>query len=274
MLEALLAGETDPVALADLARGRLKAKRAQLEEALVGTLKPHHRFLLTEHLVLIDTLDEAIRRASQEVEARMGPPKAGTLASGDTEEEAVQVETPAVEESHEQKAPSPLTWAEAVHLLDSIPGINPRAAQGILAEIGTDMTWFPSAGHLASWAGMCPGNHESAGKRLSGKTSKGSPWLRKLLVEAAHAAAHSKNTYLSSLYRRIAARRGAKVAMIAVGHAILVMIYYMLSRQVSYTELGGNYFDERDRQATQRRLVHRLEKLGFQVSLQPAAQVA
>lgn len=132
------------------------------------------------------------------------------------------------------------------------------------------MSRFPSAQHLASWAGMCPGNHESAGKRLSGKTRKGSLWLRKLLVEAAQAAAHSKNTYLSALYRRIAARRGAKIAMIAVGHTILVMIYHMLSEQVVYAELGGNYFDERDRQATQQRLVHRLEKLGFQVSLQPA----
>ncbi|HEU5369507.1 MAG TPA: IS110 family transposase, partial [Ktedonobacterales bacterium] len=262
ILAALLAGETDPVVLADLARGRLKAKRAELEAALVGTLKPHHRFLLTEQLVLIDTLEEAIRRVSQEIEARMGllaPPPNGQDQGEEAGPQGEKAEP-------EHPAPSPLPWAEAVRVLDGIPGINPRAAQGILAEIGTDMTRFPSARHLASWAGMCPGNHESAGKRLSGKTRKGSPWLRQLLVEAAQAAAHTKNTYLSALYRRIAARRGAKVAMIAVGHAILVMIYHMLSRQVSYTELGGNYFDERDRQATQRRLVRRLEQLGFQVS--------
>ena len=270
MLEALLAGETDPAVLADLARGRLKAKRAQLEEALVGTLKPHHHFLLTEQLVLIDTLDEAIRRVSQEIEARMGPPASEPNGQDHAEETVSQGERA----EQERQAQSPLNWAEAVRVLDSIPGINPRAAQGILAEIGTDMTRFPSARHLASWAGMCPGNHESAGKRLSGKTRKGSPWLRQLLVESAQAAAHSKNTYLSALYRRIAARRGAKVAMIAVGHAILVMIYHMLSEHVVYADLGGNYFDERDRQATQRRLVHRLEQLGFQVSLQPAAQVA
>jgi transposase len=270
MLAALLAGESDPVVLADLARGRLKAKRAQLEEALVGTLKAHHRFLLTEQLILIDTLEEAIRRVGQEIEARMEPPSPEANRQDQTEETVAQGE----QAEQEPPARFPLTWAEAVGVLDSIPGINLRAAQGILAEIGTDMSRFPSARHLASWAGMCPGNHESAGKRLSGKTRKGSPWLRQLLVEAAQAAAHSKNTYLAALYRRLAARRGAKVAMIAVGHAILVMIYHMLSRHVFYTELGNNYFDERDRQATQRRLVHRLEKLGFQVSLQPAVQVA
>lgn len=271
MLEALLDGQTDPAVLANLARGRLKAKRAQLEEALVGTLKPHHRFMLTEHLALIDTLDEAITRASQEVEARMGPPDPGTQTPEPVAKEGPSGEASAEEEHQEQV---PLSWEEAVCLLDTIPGINRRAAQGILAEIGTDMSRFPASRYLASWAGMCPGNHESAGKRLSGKTRKGSPWLRKFLVEAAHAAAHTKNTYLSALYRRIAARRGAKIAMIAVGHAILVIIYHMLSEHTSYTDLGGNYFDEHDRQATEKRLVRRLEKLGYHVELQAAAQVA
>lgn len=264
MLVALLDGQTDPAILADLARGRLKAKRTQLQEALVGTLKPHHRFMLTEHLALIDTLDEAITRATKEIEARMGPPDPETQESV----EATQ------EEHQEPKAKSPLHWDEAVRLLDSIPGINPRAAQGILAEIGTDMSRFPSARHLTSWAGMCPGNHESGGKRLSGKTRKGNPWLRKLLVEAAHAAAHTKNTYVSAQYRRVTSRRGAKIAIIAVGHSLLVMIYHMLSEHVSYIELGGNYFDEHDRQATEKRLVRRLEKLGYHVELQTPTQVA
>lgn len=267
MLEALLAGQTDPSKLADLAQGRLKAKRAQLEEALVGVLKPHHRFMLTEHLALIDTLDEAITRATQEIEVRMGPPP----PSGSAPQEQRRGGSEPQDQEGEK---SPLTWDEAVNLLDGIPGINPRAAQSILAEIGTDMRRFSSARHLASWAGMCPGNHESGGKRLSGKTRKGSPWLRQLLVEAAHAAAHTKNTYLSALYRRIASRRGAKIAMIAVGHAILVIIYHMLSEHTSYQDLGGNYFDERDRQATEKRLVRRLEKLGYQVELQVASQVA
>src|SRR2546428_1946419 len=163
MLEALLAGQTDPAVLANLARGRLKAKRAQLEEALVGTLKPHHRFMLTEHLALIDTLDEAITRASQEIEARMGPPDPGTQAPGNAAEEVPLGEAVAEEEQQEQKEKPPLHWDEAVRVLDSIPGINARAAQGILAEIGTDMRRFPSARHLASWAAMCPGNHESGG---------------------------------------------------------------------------------------------------------------
>ncbi|MEO8957138.1 MAG: IS110 family transposase [Ktedonobacteraceae bacterium] len=202
MLEALLAGQTDPAVLADLARRRLKAKRAQLEEALVGVLKPHHRFMLTEHLALIDTLDEAITRASQEIEQRLDPPpdpgKEPTPSA-----EAEQEPAPELSAGTEQE-PAPdtarLTWAQAIVLLCSIPGISRRAAEGILAEIGIDMSRFPTSRHLASWAGMCPGNHESAGKRLSGRTTKGSPWLRKLLVEAAHAAAHSKNSYLAALY--------------------------------------------------------------------------
>jgi transposase len=275
MLEALLAGQTDPEKLADLARGRLKAKRSHLEAALVGTVKAHHRFMLSEQLVLIDTLDEAIERVSQEIAQRLDPPAdpAEQERERDSQERQEQgVSTP--DEASKPAQEQLLSWKEAVVLLDSIPGINQRAAEGILAEIGIEMARFPTAGHLASWAGMCPGNNESAGKRLSGTTRKGSPWLRKLLVEAAHAAAHSKNAYLSALYHRIKARGGAKQAMIAVGHAILVAIYHMLKRHLSYQEVGGNYFDEHDRQATEKRLVRRLEKLGYQVSLEPVAQVA
>src|SRR5579883_1068735 len=274
MLEALLAGQTDPGKLADLARGRLKAKRAQLEEALVGTVKPHHRFMLSEQLVLIDTLDEAIERVSQEIALRLDPPpdpqegEPEHQAESNQQAEAAQAGASAQEPEPEQKKPG-LSWKEAVAFLDSIPGINQRAAEGILAEIGIDMSRFPTAGHLASWAGMCPGNNESAGKRLSGKTRKGSPWLRKLLVEAAHAAAHAKNTYLSAQYHRLAARRGKKKAMVAVGHTILVIIYHLLQQQKSYEELGGNYFDERERRDTEKRLVRRLEKLGYHVELQP-----
>lgn len=276
MLEALLAGETDPGKLADLARGRLKAKRDQLEEALVGAVKAHHRFMLREQLILIDTLDEAIERVSQEISQRLDPPPDPARRQEEPQARAEQeTEISEAEASSEPGVPEePLSWKEAVVLLDSIPGINKRAAEGILAEIGIEMSRFPTAGHLASWAGMCPGSHESAGKRLSGKTRKGSPWLRKLLVEAAHAAAQSKNTSLSALYHRIKARGGGKPAMIAVGHAILGAIYHMLNRKLSDQESGGNYFDEHDRQAVEKRLVRRLEKLGYQVSLEPAAQVA
>lgn len=275
MLEALLAGQTDPVKLADLAKGRLKAKRAQLEEALVGVLKPHQRFLLAEHLSLIDTLDEAITRVSGEIAQRLDPPPAPNQSPASpalerTEESSVSQNA---DQGQEPDRP-PLSWAEAIVLLCSIPGISRRTAEGILAEIGLDMSRFPSSRHLASWAGMCPGNHESAGKRLSGKTRKGSSWLRKLLVEAAHAAAHTKNTYLSAFYQRIKARQGAKQAAIALGHTLLVICYHVLDRQVSYEELGGNSLEEHDRQATEKRLVRRLEKLGYRVEFQPAPQVA
>jgi transposase len=274
MLEALLAGETDPHVLAGLARGRLKSKRAELEQALVGSLKPLHHFLLGEHLRLIDSLDEAIGRVGRQIETRMREPEDTPAEQTAGVEPSQQEESRAAAQPAEQEEQPALTWAQAIVLLCSIPGISRRAAEVILAEIGLDMSRFPSAGHLASWAGMCPGNHESAGKRLSGRTRKGSPWLRKILVEAAHAAAHTKNTYLAAQYRRLAARGGPKKAMVAVGHSILVIIYHVLRDQKAYSELGGNYFDERNRQATERRLVRRLEKLGYEVSVKPAAPAA
>jgi len=158
--------------------------------------------------------------------------------------------------------------------LETIVGIKRRLAEVILSEIGTDMRRFPSDRHLASWAGMCPGNDESAGKRHSGRTRKGNPWLRTALVEAAHGAALSSETYLSAQYHRLAARRGAKKATIALGHTLLVIIYHVLTEDTDSYELGGNYFDERDQQAVQQRLVRRLEKLGYQVSLTPTPPAA
>ncbi len=233
MLAALLAGEVDPSVLAQLARGRMRAKRDLLEQALQGLLKPHHRFLLSEQLADIDALDEAIERMSHEIAGRLRP------------------------------------YEALIQRLSTIPGIKRRLAEVILAEIGPDMSRFPSARHLASWAGMCPGNNESAGKRLSGKTRKGSPWLRSALVEAAHAAIHSKDSYLSAQYQRLSLRRGGKKATIAVGHTLLVIIYQLLSQDKDYEDLGGNFFDEWDRQAVQKRLVRRLEKLGYEVTLEP-----
>jgi transposase len=234
MLEALLAGERDVTVLADFARGRLRAKRDQLEEALRGYCSPHHSFLLTEYLSQIDYLDEAV--------ARVGAMIAQHL-------EAEQ---------------------DAVALLDTIPGVSQRTAEILLAEIGTDMTRFPSAKHLASWAGMCPGNYESGGKRLGGKTRKGSRWLRQVLVEAAHVAAKTKGTYLAAQYRRIAARRGKKRALMALGHTILIIVYYVLARKQPYQDLGTAYFDQLEQHRLQQRLVHRLERMGYQVSLQPS----
>lgn len=235
MLEALIAGVSDAHELAGLARGRLKAKHEQLVKVLQGRFTLHHAFVLGEHLSFLDYLDEAIGRVSSEIEVRLA--------------------------QHRSE----------VDLLDSIPGISPRTASLLLAEVGPDMTRFPSARHLASWAGMCPGNNESAGKRYSGQTRKGNKWLRQALMEAAHGAIRTKDTYLTAQYRRLAARRGKKRALVAVAHSILTIVYYVLTRREPYRELGGNYFDERDRKAIERRLVARLEHLGNHVSLQPVA---
>jgi transposase len=235
MLTAILAGQRDVEVLAELARGRLRAKRDQLKEALAGRVAAHHSFLLTEHLSTLEYLDEAIARLSAEIDQRL------------TAEQA------------------------AIALLDTIPGVGQRAAEILLAEIGTDMSRFPSAKHLASWAGMCPGNHESAGRRLSGKTRKGNRWLRQILVEIAQVASKTKNTYLAAQYKRLAARRGKKRALIAVGHTVLIIAYTLLTRQQPYQDLGAVYFDRREQQRVERRLVQRLERLGYEVSLQPKA---
>ncbi len=238
MLAALVAGEADPAVLAQLARGKMRAKHDLLVQALQGQFKPHHRVLISEQLGHIDTLDEEIARLSAAIAQRLCP------------------------------------YEVPLKQLETIPGIKRRLAEVILAEIGPAMQRFPSARHLASWAGMCPGNRESAGKRLSGRTRKGSPWLRTALVEAAHAAIHCKESYLAAQYHRLVLRRGGKKATIAVGHTLLVIVYHVLADAKDYQELGGNYFDEQDRQAVQKRLVHRLEKLGYEVTLTPTSPTA
>lgn len=233
MLEALVAGHDDATTLADLARGKLRDKRPALEQALQGRMGAHQRFLLARQLAHIDFLEEQISQVSTELAERLRPAE------------------------------------DDLDRLDTIPGISRRIAEILVAEIGTDMSRFSTAGHLASWAGMCPGNHESAGKRLSGRTRKGSPALRTALVEAAHAAAHTKDTYLAAQFRRLAAKRGAKKAAVAVGHSILLLVYYLLKRATTYADLGGSYFDERERESVQRRLVRRLGSLGYRVTLDP-----
>jgi transposase len=232
ILAALLGGHADPQALAEWAKGRLRSTREQLTKALEGRVKPHHRFVLTELLSQIDSLDETITRFDTRIQELCGP------------------------------------FEEAVGLLDTIPGVARRTAEMIVAEIGTDMTRFPSADHLASWAGVAPGNYESAGKRASGKTRKGHRFLRTSLVQAAHAAARTKGTSLSAPYRRLATRRGKKRAILAVAHSILVMAYYMIQRQEPYHEAGADFFDRLQPEDTARRLVKRLEQLGYQVTLQ------
>ncbi len=238
MLAALVAGRTDAAALAQLARGKLREKLPQLEQALRGQFGPHQRFLVAQQLAHIDGLDDIIDRVSAEIAERVRP------------------------------------FEQAIEHIDTMTGVGRRTAEVLVAEVGTDLARFPTHRHLTSWAALCPGNNESAGKRHGGKTRKGSPWLRAALVEAARAAGRTKKTYLGAQYRRIAARRGAKRAAVAVAHSILVSVYYILTRHEPYHDLGVTYFDERDRQAVERRLVKRLQALGYEVSLQPTAPAA
>lgn len=252
MLDALVAGVVDPVQLADLAQKRMRQKIDQLTEALEGRVRDHHRFLLARYLEQLDFLDTQIARFDAEIEraltaltpAPAAPPKADPGASGGTVRE-------------------PLTASRALEVLDSAPGINARLAEVLIAEIGLDMSRFPSAKHLASWAGVAPGNNESAGKQRSGRTRPGNPALRKALAQAAHGAARQKDSYFQALYLRLAGRRGRNRALVAVAHALVVAIYHMLTRQEPYRDPGGNYFDERKRESVVNRLVHRLEKMGY-----------
>lgn len=229
MLEAMVAGTDDPKLLAALARGRLQAKRPALEAALEGQLGPHHRFMLASHLRQLDFLDSEVVQLNQEVEERMRPFE-GVL------------------------------WR-----LDTIPGIGRRAAEEIIAEVGVDVRRWPTAGHFASWIKICPGNNQSGGKARSAPIGHGNHALQAILIEAARAAARTRNTYLSAQYRRLAARRGANRAAVAVAHTLSDTIYYMLLRGTTYQDLGPNFFDERDREATIRRLTRRLEGLGYEV---------
>jgi transposase len=236
MLDALIAGQRDPSILADLAKGRLRQKIPALEDALAGRFNEHHALLCRAMLSRIDHADATIAELTQRVEVLLDPHQA------------------------------------AVTLLVTIPGVGERSAQVILAEIGTDMSRFPTSGHLASWAGMCPGNNESAGKHGSGRTRHGSKWLAIALVEAAQAAARTKNTYLAAQYARIRTRRGPRRAAVAVGHSILVIAWHLLSTGETYTDLGADYFERRAKSdSRQRRLVAQLEAMGHKVTLEPVA---
>jgi transposase len=273
ILWSIADGESDPARLASLAVGRVRASQEQLEAALTGTVSEHHRFLLREHLTQIEHLERAVERITAEIARRFSLPDPPQEAEPSQPEESLRKEaSTSSEEPSLPPSKQGLNWEEAVILLCRIPGISERAASGILAEIGVNMQQFPTASHLASWAGVCPGNHESAGKRLSGKTRKGNPWVRRLFLQAAHVVARQKHGYLTTQFHRIAARRGKKRAGMAVAHSILVIIYHLLREGVAYEERGDAFFEEQDRQLTEKRLVRQLERLGHQVTLQPMAQ--
>jgi len=238
MLAALLAGEQDASQLAEMALGRLRAKIPELKQALEGNCAEHHRFLLGRLLSHLGYLERQSEQFDTHIAHRL----------------------------------SELLPADAVERLDVIPGVNHKTIENVIAEIGADMTVFPDEHHLCSWCGICPGNEESAGKRLRSRTRKGNRWLRRALTEAAWAASHAKDSYLSAQYRRLAARRGKKRALVAVGHSLLVIIYHLLKEEVAYADLGADYFDRLEPARLQRYLVKRLQGLGFDVTLTPKQQ--
>ncbi len=269
MLAEITAGQSDPALLAELARGRMRNKIPELEKALTGRVQPHHRFLLARQLEHIDFLDEQIETISDEIGQqleRMSWPHEPSQPAGDA---GAEEGTGVADESE-----LPLTWDAAVALLDTIPGVNQRVAEVMLAEMGLDMSQFPTANHLCSWTGLAPGNHQSGGKRYSGRTTKGNRSLSSIMVQAAWAAVGTQDTFLKARYHRLAARRGKKRAIVAVAHSMLVSAWHMLTYQQPYRELGGDYFDTRKKESKVNYLVRRLEKLtggSVSIELQPAA---
>jgi transposase len=233
MLEALMEGEEDAIKLAHMAQGQLRGKIPELEKALEGHVTEHHRFLLQLLWKELAQQEDLITELDAKIEEVTRP------------------------------------FAAEIERLDPVPGVDRQVAQVVLAEVGADMSPFPTHQHLASWAGMCPGNEESAGKRRRRRITPGNRWLKRTLVQAAWAASHTKNTYLASQYRRLAGRRGKKRALIAVGHSILVILYHMLKHGTTYADLGGDFFERLEPERLTRYYVRRLERLGHKVTLEP-----
>jgi len=233
MLEALMEGQEDPVQLADLAQRQMRGKIPELEKALEGHLTEHHRFLLRLLWKELAQQEELIAELDRKIEEHTRP------------------------------------FANEIERLDAVPGVDRRVAEVVLAEVGSDVKPFPTHFHVASWAGMSPGNEESAGKRRRGRITPGNRWLKRTLVQAAWAASHTKNTYLASQYRRLAGRRGKKRALVAVGHSMLVIFYHMLKERTTYKNLGGDFFDRLEPERLTRYYVKRLKDLGHKVTLEP-----
>jgi transposase len=235
MLQALVDGTTDPAVLADLARGKLRKKLPELQRALEGRFRPHHAFLIKQIFTKIDFLDEALAQLTAEIDRRLVP------------------------------------FEPMLTALDTIPGVDRIGAISIVAETGGDMSRFPTAGHLCSWGAMCPGQNESAGKRRSGKTRKGNRYLRGTLIQAGLGAMRKNGSALQARYHRVARHQGHKKAIVAVGHQILEIAYYVMRDGVTYDELGADYFDRRHAERAVRRHVRHLEALGFRVTVEKAA---
>ena len=235
MIEAIISGQDDPEALADLAQKRLRQRIPELQRALAGRVRPHHRFLLKEHLSEWKALAERIQRLEAEIDRHMGP------------------------------------FEYAVALWQTIPGINRVTACCLVAELGVDMRQFPSAQHLASWAGLCPGHHESAGKRKPATRREGNRWVRRTLCQAAWAVTRKKDCYLAAQFKRIAARRGIKRALMAVAHSMLVIVYNTLKCDHPYRELGGNFFEQIQKERLQAYFIRKLQALGLTVTVQTPA---
>jgi transposase len=234
MIQAIIDGEEDPERLADLAKRKLRQRIPELQVALSGRIRPHHRFMLREHFDEWKTLSERIQRVEQEIDRAIAP------------------------------------FEQAVMRWKTIPGIDRVTACCLVAELGVNMAQFPSAQHLASWAGICPGHNESGGKRMSGKIREGNRWLRRALCQAAWAATRKKNSYLSAQFKRLSSRRGVKRALIAVAHSILIIAYTMMKNAQDYREVGGDYFERLNHTQLQRHLIRRLQRLGLTVTVQLA----
>lgn len=267
MLQALVAGQTDVTDLAELAKGRLRSKLPELEQALRGTLQPHHAFMIGQHLALIDVFDEQvaafdqrIREAIEGTRPTPGAPATDAGASGPRASECAPT------------APDGAWAAQAI--LDAVPGIGMRVSEIVLAELGTDMTRFPSCAHVSSWAGLAPGQDQSAGKRKSTRIRDGNHYLRSTLVQAAWAAIKVKDSFLAAFYRRLAGRRGKQKAIIAVAHKILVIVYTLLKTGQVYQERGAAALDEQQKERIVHRLERRIAQLGYKVNLEPVTAVA
>jgi len=279
ILEALLAGEQNPEILAELAHRRVQGKREQLVQALQGTLSAHHRFLLASQLRQLDFFDHQLRELDQEIAHRMGlsseaPDPDGPDGPPDLPAKEEAAEAPDLPEAAastplavQQAVSKPLSSATALRILDEIPGINERIGAIVVAELGLEMDQFPDEAHLCSWVGLCPAAKISANKRLSTKTGKGNRWLRQALIEAANAAARSKDTFLSAYYQRLRKRMGHKKALVALAHRILIIIYHVLKEQQAYQELGPGHVEEKAIEVAKRRALRTLEHLGFEVTL-------